>query len=153
MDRNRPIEELADLAEDHADVLALNVPAPRGTPCTTAKCKVMDGHPVPHDVVVTRGTNLDYLHVAPSKLVGQDLPQDAYISTSLGRTPEWAAQQPYLMHIRVPEGTPASYIGGASDFGDGEGELLIGRGQVIHVDNGIEDAHGQYQVYGHLVGK
>jgi ADP-ribosyltransferase exoenzyme len=97
--------------------------------------KAMTGHPVPEDIVVTRGTDLGYLGpISPRNLEGTIMHQRAYTSTSLGGPANSFQTMDAVMHIKVPKGTPALWMEKASFFDASERELLLGRGLDIRVD-------------------
>jgi hypothetical protein len=82
--------------------------------------------PVPEDLVATKGVALDHSPVPWAQSVGHVFEEASFMSTSLG--PPGAMDEPVVLHLLVPKGTPALYIAGISEFPT-ERELLLDRGQ------------------------
>jgi hypothetical protein len=112
--------------------------------------KAMAGHPVPEDVVVTRGTNLGHLGMDAPDMVGQTFHDPAYMSTSLGGPAGAFDSKEAILHLNVPAGTPALWVEKVSAFGGGERELLLGRGMSYRVDRVVWEG-GQWQIYGQII--
>ncbi|MBC9716350.1 protein phosphatase, partial [Streptomyces sp. TRM66268-LWL] len=110
------------------------------------------GRPVPEDVMVVRGTGIGHLDLdSPYDMLGNTYGDPAYMSTSLGNHPVDAFKDmDAVLHLRVPEGTPALWVEKASEFGMGERELLLGRGTEYRVTRVFVE-NGQVQVYGEVL--
>lgn len=113
--------------------------------------QALAGHPVPENVVVTRGTGISHLAGSPDELVGSTVSDAGYTSSSLGGPTAGFDQMPAVLHIQVPAGTPALYLEKVSEFGGSERELLLGRGSTYQIDQAIRDPSGQWQIYGHML--
>jgi hypothetical protein len=83
-------------------------------------------------------------------MVGKVFTDPAYMSTSLGDAAGAFSGKDAVLHLRVPEGTPALYMEKVSAFGDGERELLLGRDMGYRVDRVVWEG-GQWQIYGEIV--
>ncbi len=112
--------------------------------------KALSGCKVPEDVVVSRGVDLSYLKLHPSEMPGEIFTEDGYMSTSLGKDPA-AANEPAVLHLKVPAGTNGMYVGNVSRFGDDEAELLLGHGQKWKVSRVIKGPDGKLHVYGEVL--
>ncbi|MFD9356202.1 ADP-ribosyltransferase, partial [Streptomyces sp. NPDC060031] len=110
------------------------------------------GHPVPEDVMVVRGTGISHLKLDdPLDMLGKEYGDPAYMSTSLGNHPVSAfAGKEAILHLRVPKGTPALWVENVGKFGQGERELLLGRGTTYRVTRVFME-NGQVQVYGEVL--
>lgn len=115
--------------------------------------RALAGHPVPEDVIVTRGTGLSHLGVSPMEMIGERFEDKAYMSTSLGGPAAAFAGKEAILHLRVPAGTPALYLERVSAYGGGERELLLGRGVEYTVTDVVRDDNGQWQIYGEVLPK
>ncbi|MEU8616707.1 putative T7SS-secreted protein [Streptomyces sp. NPDC048623] len=125
-----------------------------GTPDVLRNIEEMDkalaGRPLSEDVMVTRGQGVGHLGVTrPHELIGETLTEPAYMSTSLG-SPSFGSQ-PGILHLRVPEGTPALWVEKVGYFGMGERELVLGRGVQYKVTRGFMDESGQWHIYGEVL--
>jgi hypothetical protein len=109
--------------------------------------EALAGHPIPEDVVVSRGTGLGHIGMSPQDMVGQTFTERAYVSTSLGGPADAFADKEAILHMRVPEGTPAIWVENVGAYGAGERELLLGRGLDYRVDRVVFEG-GQWHVYG-----
>jgi hypothetical protein len=114
--------------------------------------KALAGKPLPEDVVVARGTNLGhYLREIgsddPSKMVGRDFTDKAYMSTSLG-DPVFTHKQA-ILHLQVPQGTPGLWVEKLSHADVGERELLLGRGNTYTITKAYQ-SNGQWHIYGEI---
>ncbi|MZE79245.1 protein phosphatase, partial [Streptomyces sp. SID5475] len=114
--------------------------------------RAMAARPVPEDVMVVRGTGLGHLNLSsPLEMEGRVFDDGAYMSTSLGDQPVSAfAGKEAVLHLRVPQGTPATWVERVSAFGGGERELLLARGSAFKVTRVFWD-NGQWQVYGEIL--
>lgn len=114
--------------------------------------KALAGRRLPEDVMVVRGSGVGHLDFdAPKDLIGQTLTDKGYMSTSLGNNPVAAFKDmDAVMHLRVPEGTPAMWIEKVSHFGMGERELLLGRGTQYTITRAFE-SNGQLHIYGEVL--
>ncbi|MFE4601077.1 putative T7SS-secreted protein [Kitasatospora indigofera] len=114
--------------------------------------KALQAHPVPEDIVVTRGTDLRHLDVTnPEDLVGRTITEQGYMSTSLGDLPAMYRGKEAILHLSVPGGTPGLWVENVGAMGAAERELLLGRNldwkatKVVKVGN-------QYHVFGEILG-
>ncbi|MGL4177893.1 MAG: ADP-ribosyltransferase [Dermatophilaceae bacterium] len=115
--------------------------------------KSLAGHPVPEDVMITRGTGIGhYDEVDPRKMVGKLIDEEAYMSTSLGGPAESFKYREAILHLQVPKGTPAMWVDKVSAFtgANTERELLLGRGLSYRIDR-VELVNGQWQIHGKIV--
>ncbi|MBV7697574.1 ADP-ribosyltransferase, partial [Streptomyces sp. TRM70350] len=110
------------------------------------------GHVVPEDVMVVRGTGIGHLKLdSPFDMLGKTYDDKGYMSTSLGNHPVGAfAGQEAILHLRVPKGTPALWVENVGKYGQGERELLLGRGTEYRVTRVFME-NGQVQVYGEVL--
>jgi hypothetical protein len=128
-----------------------------GTPDVLRNIEEVDralaGHRVPEDIMVVRGTGVGHLDFKyPRDLIGQEIPDGGYLSTSLGETPVASFKgKPAVLHLRVPEGTPAIWMEKVSEFGVTERELLLGRGTTYRVTRAFPDENGQIHIYGEVL--
>jgi hypothetical protein len=120
--------------------------------------KVMDTRPVPEDVMIVRGTAVDYVQVngrpieTPFDMVDGVFGDKAFTSTALGRTPPPPFDgKPVWMHLRVPKGTPALWIDHLSKY-PGERELLLARGSEYKVTRVFfDEAQNKWHLYGEVL--
>ncbi|MFJ4779047.1 ADP-ribosyltransferase [Streptomyces sp. NPDC088762] len=107
--------------------------------------------PVPEDLTVMRETGLNSFNCPIEKVKGSVQTDPGYLSTALGSDPDFAPEKEVVLHLKVPEGTPAIYMEGLSQF-DSERELLLGRGQSYLVTDATydEDDH-RYHVHGEII--
>ncbi|MEV5607862.1 putative T7SS-secreted protein [Streptomyces sp. NPDC052225] len=115
--------------------------------------KALAGTPVPQDITVVRGTGTSHMGAeAPDDLIGRQFTDDGYMSTSLGDNGAVGGfgGSDAILHLRVPEGTPAMWMENVSKFGMGERELLLGRGTTYQVTRAFEE-NGQWHVYGEVL--
>ncbi|KUN83671.1 hypothetical protein AQJ66_17730, partial [Streptomyces bungoensis] len=128
-----------------------------GTPEVLQSIREVDralaGNPLPQDVMVVRGTNMGHVEYDyPEQLEGRTLHDGAYTSTSLGNHPVASfAGKDAVLHLRVPEGTPALWVEKVGNFGADERELLLGRGMSYKVTRSFMDDKGQIQIYGEVL--
>nr|WP_240981078.1 ADP-ribosyltransferase [Streptomyces sp. N502] len=110
------------------------------------------GHAVPEDLMVVRGTGIGHLKLdSPFDMLGKTYDDKGYMSTSLGNHPVGAfAGEEAILHLRVPKGTPALWVENVGKFGQGERELLLGRGTEYRVTRVFME-NGQVQVYGEVL--
>ncbi|MFI6942677.1 ADP-ribosyltransferase, partial [Streptomyces sp. NPDC050418] len=115
--------------------------------------KVMAGKPVPEDIMVVRGTGLGHLNLSSyDDMIGKTYPDKGYFSTSLGNNPVASfSGKEAVLHLRVPEGTPALWVEKVSKYDVTERELLLGRGSSYRVTRVFMDDKGQVQVYGEVL--
>ncbi|WP_052709260.1 ADP-ribosyltransferase [Streptomyces sp. NRRL S-495] len=113
--------------------------------------EALAGHPIPEDVMVSRGTDLYHVPMQPSQMVGKTFTESSYTSSSLGGPAEAFADKQAVLHLRVPEGTPAIWVEKISYYGESERELLLTRGLKWRADRVFRDDNGQWQIYGELV--
>jgi hypothetical protein len=114
--------------------------------------RVMGSRAVPEDVMVVRGTGYDHLLDdvdTLSDLEGTIVKDEGFTSTSLGKTAAFD-HEPMIMHMRVPQGTPALWIDHIS-LNKGERELLLARGTDVKVTRVFQDAAGKWHLYGEVL--
>jgi hypothetical protein len=70
------------------------------------------------------------------------------MSTNIGKKAVWG-KNPIILHLRVPEGTPALYIRPISDL-KLEAELLIGKGRSWFAEDVVQRG-GQWHIYGWIL--
>lgn len=98
--------------------------------------------PVPHDILVHRGTGFSQLPEGfqsasgAKKLVGQTFVDEAFLSTSVGGNPAFGGNM--LLEIEVPKGSYGAYVDGKQDgqsvsANPGESEFLLAGGGHYHV--------------------
>ncbi|WP_344457890.1 ADP-ribosyltransferase, partial [Actinomadura kijaniata] len=112
--------------------------------------RALNAHPTPEPIVVTRGTSLSYLNMPPESMVGHTFQDPGFLSTSLGPPAGAAAFKNAVIHMRVPEGTPALWVEKLSEMGAGERELILPRGLKFRVDEVVR-IDGKWQVYASVV--
>ncbi|MEU6918730.1 ADP-ribosyltransferase, partial [Streptomyces olindensis] len=114
--------------------------------------KALAGRAVPEDVMVVRGTGLGHIEMdSPFDMLGKTYDDKGYMSTSLGNHPVGAfADEEAILHLRVPKGTPALWVEKVGKFGQGEREILLGRGTEYRVTRVFME-NGQVQVYGEVL--
>jgi hypothetical protein len=99
---------------------------------------VLSSHPVQEPIIVNRAMGLDHLKgptgdaLTPRQMVGKTFNDPAFMSTSLGDA-AFEQGKPAILHVAVPEGTPAAYIDAISAV-KGEREVLLGRDLSYTVD-------------------
>lgn len=106
--------------------------------------------PVPETTVITRGTNIGHWIGDPADLAGTKFTERSYISSSLGDVAAPFANYDAVLHLRVPNGTPALWLEDVSYFGGGERELLLGR-DLEWVVTRVVSYHGQWHVFGEFL--
>ncbi|MEV7182406.1 ADP-ribosyltransferase, partial [Kitasatospora sp. NPDC093679] len=126
------------------------------TPECAAKVRELDralaAHPVPEDVVVSRGTDLGHFRMSPEEMEGRTFTEQGYMSTSPGTDPPAAFRaKEAILHLRVPSGTPGAWVEEAGQMGSAERELLLGRGQRWRADRVIRTADGKIHIYGEVL--
>ncbi|WP_405840020.1 ADP-ribosyltransferase [Streptomyces sp. NBC_01518] len=114
--------------------------------------RVLSSRAVPDTIMVVRGTDLGYLNLrSPMDMLGQTFPDLGYTSTSLGDHPVGAFKdKEAVMHLRLPEGTPALWLEKVSNYGAEERELLLARGTDYRVTRVFMD-NGKIHVYGEVL--
>lgn len=116
--------------------------------------QAMKDHPTPSNAtVVHRGIDLDaFGSVTPDKLVGQDIREPGYLSTSVGKeVADGFWHHEAHLEINVPAGTPAFYMDGLTGA-KGERELLLARGlQYKILSAKLDRRGGMWQVKAELV--
>jgi hypothetical protein len=105
------------------------------------------GHPVPEDVVVARGMDLDHIEELPDAMASHTYHDDGYMSTSLGEAAFKTKEA--ILHLIVPKDTPGAYVEPFT-FSKGENELLLGRGLDYHVERVVE-YNGKVHIFGEIV--
>ncbi|MFE2717862.1 lonely Cys domain-containing protein [Streptomyces mirabilis] len=111
------------------------------------------GQRTPKPVVVLRTVGRErFPNSSPPYLTGRVFEELGFVSVSLN--PEFAAgadHSDYVLHLFVPEGTSAVYVGGVAHYGHSEAELILGRDrrwQVLHVER---DDHGVWHLFGRVL--
>ncbi|MFI2432189.1 ADP-ribosyltransferase [Streptomyces sp. NPDC018693] len=117
--------------------------------------RVMGARPVPEDIMVVRGTGFDHILDEPDidsllDMEGRTFTDEGFTSTSLGKNAAFD-YKPMIMHLRVPQGTPALWIDHIS-VNKGERELLLARGTEYKVTRVFQEG-GKWHVYGEVVPK
>lgn len=107
------------------------------------------GSPTIEDIIVKRGTGFSHWGDDPAELVGDVLTEPGYLSTSLGDAA--FTKTPAVLHLRVPEGTPALYVEKVSAFAGAERELLLGRGLEFRVNRAVLDDAGKWQIFAEVI--
>ncbi len=102
------------------------------------------------DLVITRGTGVGHWSVTPEEAAGTTFDEASYLSTSLGGVAGAFDGKGAILHIAVPQGTPAMWVESVSDFGVGERELLLGRGLQWEATRSVM-LDGQWHVFGRVV--
>lgn len=115
--------------------------------------KALAGNALPENVIVRRGTGLKHILAEmgltdPSEMVGEVAKDRAYMSTSLGDAV--FTNKDAILHLNVPQGTPGLWMEKLGRYGDGERELLLGRGNEYTITKAFQDAKGQWQIYGKI---
>ncbi|MFC9327603.1 putative T7SS-secreted protein [Kitasatospora sp. NPDC057015] len=105
-------------------------------------------HPIPEDIIVARGTGLEHVKMEPQDMVGKVFDEDAYSSASLGEAA--FDSKPAILHLRVPEGTPAIWVEKVGAYGAGERELLLGRDMQWRATRAVKSG-GQWHIYGEVL--
>jgi hypothetical protein len=106
--------------------------------------------PVPEDLSVVRFTALDTFDRPVDELPGTVQRDPGYLSAELesGSAKGPGGSRPVL-HLDVPEGTPAMHTMGVTRF-RGRVELLLGRGLSYHVSR-VERAEDRWHVFGRII--
>lgn len=114
------------------------------------------GNPTPTQaMVVHRGTGLaEFGNVTPDKLIGQEVRDPAFLSTSVGKSlSQMFSSEDVHLVLNVPEGTPAFWMDKISTH-PGERELLLGRGLSYKITSArkVRGRYGQqWYVEGEVV--
>ncbi|WP_336206950.1 ADP-ribosyltransferase [Nonomuraea sp. LPB2021202275-12-8] len=101
--------------------------------------------PLPQTIDVHRGVDRFSFAGPLDELPGTVQRDPGFMSTNLGTRPSVDRSEVYL-HLRVPEGTPAIYLGPISTF-KRERELLLGRDRSWFVED-VRHRDGVWHVYG-----
>ncbi|MFD7001005.1 lonely Cys domain-containing protein, partial [Streptomyces mirabilis] len=86
-------------------------------------------------------------------LKGRTFEERRFLSTTLSPTykdPNRDSED-YRLHLFLPAGTSAEYIGPLSHFSDGEAELLLSRGQRWEVLHTEQDEDGVWHIFGRVL--
>ena len=114
----------------------------------------MGTRPVPEDVMVVRGTAIDYLESRPSARHadrhGDVLRRPGLHLHSIRVETAPAIYKPVVMHLRVPKDTPALWIDHIS-ANPGEREILLARGTQYKVTRVFMDDADKWHVYGEVL--
>ncbi|MEV1019759.1 putative T7SS-secreted protein [Streptomyces sp. NPDC050264] len=112
--------------------------------------KALAGNPLAQDTMVVRGQDVEYLGVnKPEQLIGEEISDPAYLSTSLGDNGA-VFDKEAIVHLRVPEGHSALWMENVSHYGVAERELLLGRDTTYRVTRAFED-NGKWHIYGEVL--
>ncbi|MFJ9964051.1 ADP-ribosyltransferase [Streptomyces avermitilis] len=111
--------------------------------------QAMELQPTPESVKVLRETGLNSFNCPVEHLKGSIQQDRGYLSTALGPEPTFAPEKEVVLHLDIPEGTPAMYMEGLSHY-DSERELLLGRGVEYLVDD-VEHDGDRWHVYGSVL--
>ncbi|TFV83932.1 hypothetical protein E4V99_02295 [Microbacterium sp. dk485] len=109
----------------------------------------MNSRPLPSEVVVTRAMNVDHWPVTPQSAPGTKFDESSYLSTSLGGVADSFKGKDVVLHLSVPEKTPAMWVESVSAFGGSERELLLGRGLSWTATRSVL-IDGQWHVFGRI---
>ncbi|MFF9775120.1 ADP-ribosyltransferase [Streptomyces sp. NPDC013978] len=112
--------------------------------------EAMELRPIPESVMVLRETGPEAFDRPVSKLEGSTQTDPAFFSTALGSDATFNSEKDIVLHLEVPEGTPAMYMEQLAHYP--ERELLLGRGleyEVSQVDPPGDD--GRWHVYGAIL--
>ena len=112
--------------------------------------KALAGHPVPENLIVSRGSGFAHLTDDPTTLIGQVITDEGYLSTSLGSAA--FSHKPAIFHLAVPKGTPGMYVGKISQLANTEKELLLGRGVEFEVSRVFLDDAGKWHIFATILG-
>ncbi|GIT80505.1 hypothetical protein LLS1_21740 [Leifsonia sp. LS1] len=110
----------------------------------------LNTRPLSESVEVTRGTGTSHWSFDPENAAGKVVREDSYLSTSLGGPADSFAGKDAILHLDVPQGTPAAWVENLSHFGGSERELLLGRG-LQWQGTRVEYIDGQLHVYGEVI--
>jgi YwqJ-like deaminase/ADP-ribosyltransferase exoenzyme len=118
---------------------------------------LLDEHPTPEDLRVTSSIEVADMFGArgPFKLaalrrrVGETLHMPDYRSTVPWEPVMFDQNRDGILHLLVPEGTPAVYFGPVQP-GDPGAELLLGRGLDVEIVR-VNRHDGRFHVYGRVV--
>jgi hypothetical protein len=106
--------------------------------------------PVPEDVLVVREVFPDTFDRRISELEGTVQEDLSFLSTALTAGPVYDPTRPVALHLRVPAGTPALYLGDVSEA-PGEQELVLGRGVRYRVVAPPRRIGGRWHVYAEVL--
>lgn len=87
--------------------------------------------------------------MSPPQMAGKVFTEDGFTSASLGESP--FSYKEAMLHLKVPEGTPGLWVEKVGEYGDGERELLLGRGVKWRVDRVVVQNNGKYDIYGEVL--
>lgn len=113
-------------------------------------------HPTTEDTLVRRGmgpqmfgfdAGADLDKVQAALKAGQEWMDSGFMSTSINRGHSWSGE--VLLELKVPRGTPASYVQTISSH-KSEYELLLDSGTRIVIDSVERPSFGQVKVYAHV---
>ncbi|MFI7387464.1 putative T7SS-secreted protein [Streptomyces sp. NPDC049813] len=112
--------------------------------------KALAGNALTQDTMVVRGQDVEYLGVSkPEHLIGEQIHDPAYMSTSLGDNGA-VFDKDAIVHLRVPEGHPALWMEKVSHYGLSERELLLGRDTTYRVTRAFTDGD-KWHIYGEVL--
>ena len=112
--------------------------------------EAMAARPLTEDVIVTRATDIDHWGAPAQDVAGRTFDESSYLSTSLGEVADAFKNKDAILHLRVPEGTPAMWVEAVSVYGSTERELLLGRGLRWLATRSVQ-IDGKWHVFGEVV--
>ncbi|MER6217102.1 ADP-ribosyltransferase [Streptomyces sp. NPDC001272] len=112
--------------------------------------EAMELQPTPENVMVLRETGLNAFNCPVDELRGSIQSDPGYLSTALGPEATFDPGAEAVIHLEVPEGTPAMYLEGLSHY-DTERELLLGRGLEYEVIEEPDYHGGRWHIYGRVL--
>ncbi len=114
--------------------------------------QALAAHPVPEDVMVSRGIDLGHFDMTPRQMEGRTFTEKGYMSTSPGdELPAAYRGKEAIMHLRVPAGTPGAWVESAGELGASERELLLAHGRKWRADKVITTEDGKVHIYGEVL--
>ncbi|WP_405361126.1 hypothetical protein OG535_23330 [Kitasatospora sp. NBC_00085] len=110
------------------------------------------GHPLPEDIMLSRRQDLFHIPGDAPSMVGKVFTEDSYTSTSLGGPTSGFQSKEAVLHLKVPQGTPALWVEDISVCkGMDEREVLLGRGMQWRADSVIFGNDGKWHIYGEVL--
>ncbi|GHE26570.1 hypothetical protein GCM10018781_78830 [Kitasatospora indigofera] len=114
--------------------------------------RALAAHPLQEDVMVARATDLGHIKMDVADMPGRVFDEKSFSSASLGAPAEaFADAKDAILHLRVPEGTPALWVEKVGAWGAGEREILLGRNLQWRATRVVEDEAGKWHVYGEVL--
>lgn len=112
--------------------------------------EAMELQPAPENLMVLRETGLDAFNCPVDELQGSIQSDPGYLSTALGSEATFNPGAEAVIHLEVPEGTPAMYMEGLSHY-DSERELLLGRGLEYEITDEPDYDGDRWHIYGRVL--